>query len=152
MFDSYGFTFVRVYIKHKETPIMPYFSYKVDTGANLTTISFDTLSELGYNKEWIMSGTLLKDDGRPTLASGEFVDDCYRIVLPEINIGGCVGYNWPFLTSLSVPFRLLLGTDSMCFFNWVFDYERGICKFELIQNKRQLLFNRLEQSIHSVVQ
>jgi hypothetical protein len=39
-------------------------------------------------------------------------------ILPEIRIGDWVGYNWPVLTSLSAPFKFLLGTDSMQFFNW----------------------------------
>jgi hypothetical protein len=70
--------------------------------------------------------------------------------LPEIHIGDWVGYNWPFITSLSVPFRLLLGTDSMAFFNWNFNYEQGVCAFDLIPGKRKLLFNQCEQSIHAV--
>jgi len=54
------------------------------------------------------------------------------------------------LTSLSVPFKFLLGTDSMRFFNWNFNYENGICRFELIPGKRKLLFNQKEQSIHAI--
>jgi len=78
------------------------------------------------------------------------VDDCYQIILPEIRIGDWVGYNWPFMTSLSVPFKFLLGTDSMQFFNWNFDYEANTCKFSLISGKRKLLFNQQEQSIHAI--
>jgi hypothetical protein len=54
------------------------------------------------------------------------------------------------MTSLSVPFKFLLGTDSMRFFNWHFDYEKDVCKFDLIQGKRKVLFNQKEQSIHSI--
>jgi len=43
-----------------------------------------------------------------------------------------------------------LGTDSMQFFNWSFDYEKGVCGFDLIPSKRKLLFNRQEQSIHAI--
>ncbi|MDR0220382.1 MAG: retropepsin-like domain-containing protein [Lachnospiraceae bacterium] len=124
--------------------------YKVDSGANCTTISHEVLSELGYDEDWIKTGILLEGDARPTLASGIPIDDCYRVVLPEIHIGEWVGYNWPFITSLSVPFRFLLGTDSMEFFNWHFDYEHGVCAFDLIPDKRKLLFNQSEQSIHAV--
>ena len=89
---------------------------------------------------------------RPTVATGEPVDSCYLITLPEIQLGGCVGYNWPFFVSLNdkIQFRLLLGTDSMQFFNWNFDYETGICRFDLIPGKRKLLFNRQEQSIYAI--
>jgi hypothetical protein len=123
---------------------------KVDTGANCTTIGSRWLFDLGYDENWIKTGKRLEGNARPTVASGLPVDDCYEVILPEISIGDWVGYNWPVLTSLSVPFRLLLGTDSMQFFNWYFDYERGVCKFELIPGKRKLLFNQKEQSIHSI--
>jgi hypothetical protein len=124
--------------------------YKVDTGANCTTISKDWLALLGYDEDWIKTGKHLEGDARPTLASGLPLDDCYEVILPEIHIGDWVGYNWPVLTCLSVPFKFLLGTDSMQFFNWHFDYENGVCKFDLIPNKRRLLFNQKEQSIHAI--
>jgi hypothetical protein len=124
--------------------------YKVDTGANCTTISKKRLVELGYDENWIKSGKLLTGGERPTAATGLPVDDCYIVTLPEIRIGEWVGYNWPFMTSLSVPFKFLLGTDSMRFFNWHFDYENDVCKFDLIQGKRKVLFNQKEQSIHSI--
>ena len=124
--------------------------YKVDTGANCTTLGRKRLSELGYGDDWITSGKLLTGNARPTVASGYSVDDCYEVILPEICIGDWVGYNWPVVTSLSVPFKFLLGTDSMQFFNWHFDYENGVCKFDLIPGKRKLLFNQKEQSIHSI--
>ena len=127
------------------------FDYKIDSGANCTTIGFDELHALGYDDNWIASnGTLLTGNDRPTVASCAPVDDCYRIALPEITIGGWVGYNWPVLTSLTVPFRLLFGTDSMQFFNWHFDYENGVCRYDLISGKRKVLFNQKVQSIHSI--
>jgi len=124
--------------------------YKVDTGANCTTIGSRRLIELGYDESWIKSGKRLEGNNRPTVASGLPVDDCYEVILPEICIGSWVGYNWPVLTSLNVPFRFLLGTDSMQFFNWNFDYEKGVCKFDLVPGKRKLLFNQQEQSIHAI--
>lgn len=78
------------------------------------------------------------------------IEDCYEVVLPEIRIGDWVGYNWPFVTSLSVPFRLLLGTDSMQLFDWHFDYGKWRFSFELIPGRRKLLFNLQEQSIHAI--
>jgi len=38
----------------------------------------------------------------------------------------------------------------MRFLNWHFDYERGVFRFALIPGKRKLLFNQMEQSIHSL--
>jgi hypothetical protein len=149
-FDLDGFAFVGVYIRMQNTPTMAFIEYKVDTGANRTAISRDLLNNLGYDDSWIRTGKLLIGDDRPTVATGEPIDDCYNVALPEIHIGGCVGYNWPFLTSLSKQFRYLLGTDTMRFFNWEFNYERDTCRFELIPGMRKTLFNQKEQSIHSM--
>ena len=129
---------------------MSHLSYKVDSGADRTTISSTFLNDLGYSNEWIKTGKLLTGDTRPTVATGEPIDDCYIVSLPEITIGDYVGYNWPILTSLSVQFRNLLGTDTMSFFNWEFDYKNGICRYNLIPGKRNILFNQKEQSMHSL--
>jgi len=149
-FDKLGFAVIPFYARERNTPTMMSKDYKVDTGANCTTISKDWLLELGFDEEWIKTGKRLEDDARPTLASGLPLDDCYTVVLPEIHIGGWVGYNWPVLTSLSLPFKFLLGTDSMQFFNWNFDYESNVCRFDLITGKRKILFNQKEQSIHAI--
>ena len=148
--NQLGFAILPLYARHKDTPIMVSRGYKVDTGANCTTISKDWLLEIGYDESWIKSGKRLEGNARPTVASGLPLDDCYEVILPEIHIGEWVGYNWPVLTSLSVPFKFLLGTDSMQFFNWHFDYEGSVCRFDIIPGKRKLLFNQKEQSIHAI--
>ena len=149
-FNSAGFAFVEIAIKPSGFTAMENVTFKVDSGASCTTISAKRLFELGYDEGWIRAGKPLVGSDAPTVASGLTVDGCYEVVLPEINIGGWVGYNWPVLTSLSAPFKFLLGTDSMQFFNWRFDYENGVCRFDLIPGKRRLLFNQKEQSIHAV--
>ena len=149
-FNSVGFAIIPLFARQKDSPTMLSEDYKVDSGANCTTISKDWILELGYDESWIKSGKRLEGSARPTVASGLPLDDCYEVILPEIHIGSWVGYNWPVLTSLSIPFKFLLGTDSMQFFNWHFDYENGICDFDLIPNKRRLLFNEKEQSIHAI--
>jgi hypothetical protein len=149
-FDQNGFAYVRIYIRASDSPSMALLPYKVDSGANRTTISSEFLNDLGYDNDWIMKGELLKGDDRPTVATGEQIDDCYIVALPEINVGDYVGYNWPFLTSLSVRFRNLLDTDSMRFFNWEFNYETEVCRYNLIPGKRKMLFNQREQSMHSL--
>lgn len=150
VFDQNGFVYLRLYIRSLNSPKMAYFDYKVDTGANRTTISSSILNNLGYDNDWIKTGRLLIGDERPTVATGEPIEDCYIVSLPEITIGDYVGYNWPFLTSLSVPFKDLLGTDTMSFFNWDFNYESGFCGYDLIKGKRKTLFNQKEQSMHSL--
>ena len=150
VFNELGFAFLYVDIKPRHSQTMRSFPYKIDTGANCTTISGKQLIALGFDADWIKSGKLLEGDERPIVASGYRMDDCYLVVLPEIRIGDYVGYNWSFMTSLSAPFKFLLGTDTMQFFNWFLDYGHGICKFDFIPGKRKLLFNSQEQSIHSI--
>jgi hypothetical protein len=148
--DRFGFAFLPVNFKPRNAQTMIAVAYKVDTGANCTTIGYKQLFKLGFHEDWIKSGKPLEGNSRPTVASGRPVGNCYEVILPEIRVGDCVGYNWPFITSLSVPFKFLLGTDTMQFFNWTFNYEHGVCKFELIPGKRRVLFNSQEQSIHAL--
>ena len=126
-FNKLGFAYVRFFIKPSDKPMMLDHPYKVDTGANSTTISKKALQNLGFDDNWVKLGKQLVESERPTVATGEPIDNCYMIALPEIQLGGYVGYNWPFLVSLNddIQFRLLLGTDTMQFFNWEFDYENG---------------------------
>ena len=149
-FNLAGFAIIKMSIKPFYSTIMESVPYKVDSGANCTTISAKRLLDLGYSEDWIRAGKPLTGYDAPTVASGLPIEDCYEVILPEIRIGDWVGYNWPVLTSLSAPFKFLLGTDSMQFFNWHFDYENGMCRFGLIPGKRKLLFNQKEQSIHSM--
>ena len=48
-FDRVGFAIIPIYVRHKQAPTMASVDYKVDTGANCTTIGFSRLSELGYD-------------------------------------------------------------------------------------------------------
>jgi hypothetical protein len=79
-------------IKPKNDLTMQDVPFKIDTGANCTTIGYSQLYKLGFDEDWIKSGTPLKGEARPTVASGRFVEDCYQVILPEINIGDYVGY------------------------------------------------------------
>jgi hypothetical protein len=129
--------------------------FKVDTGANRNTVNREWLHACGYDDAWIMkTGKLLVGNHRPTVATNVPVDDCYEIVLPEVKIGIWTGQNWTFLVRLRAPeqeqFRRLFGTDSLRFFNWEFDYEQGICRYEAITGKEVLLPNQKVQSIHSL--
>ena len=88
-----GFAYLRLDIKPRHSSTMASISFKVDTGANCTTISSERLCELGFDFDWIKSGIPLEGFARPTVASGLPVNDCYQVVLPEIRIGNWVGYN-----------------------------------------------------------
>ena len=72
-FNQLGFAYVRFFIKPNNAPTMKHLPYKVDTGANSTTISKKWLNELGYDDGWIKSGRQLEGDERPTVATGESI-------------------------------------------------------------------------------
>ena len=103
-----GFVLLRIEIKPNNSELLETITYKVDTGANCTTISYVKLADLGYDEAWIKSGKMLTGNSAPTVASGLPIENCYEVILPEIRIGDLVGYNWPILTSLSVPFNFYL--------------------------------------------
>jgi hypothetical protein len=86
------------------------------------------------------------------VANGVYIENCYKVVVPEIRIGTWVGRNWPFVVNMNkgADFRLLFGTDSMQFFKWVFDYESGVFRYEAIVGKTAPIFDQQDQSIHSV--
>ncbi|MCL2050138.1 MAG: hypothetical protein FWG91_00195 [Lachnospiraceae bacterium] len=152
--DDAGFIYLRLYILPHSKPLATHLPYKVDTGANRTTISKAILNNLGYDDDWIRQGGLLKGRERPTTATGEIIMDCYKVVLPEIRLGKWTGTNWSFLVRLNddkkKQFRLLFGTDSMCFFKWSFDYESGICTYEGIEGKKLTNYSNKVQCLHSL--
>ena len=69
-FDPHGFAYVRLFIRLSGNPLMLDISYKVDTGANSTTINRESLHRFGYDDNWVMkSGKLLVGTERPTVAT-----------------------------------------------------------------------------------
>ena len=49
-FDPFGFAYLNVAIKPSRSTTLERVSYKIDTGANCTTISYKKLFELGYDE------------------------------------------------------------------------------------------------------
>jgi predicted aspartyl protease len=124
--------FSRVYIPISIKPIdgvtLSDTTFKVDTGADKTTISKEVLSDLGYDMEWIkQNATIYKDNDKPTTASGEKINAGY-IQLPLINILGYEGKNWAFqiIMDENQDFRNLLGRDLLTGFNYQFDNDTDI--------------------------
>lgn len=67
--------------------------FKIDTGADISTISKKYLYRLGYNERWIIENAKPLSDS--TMASGELVTN-YIVQLPLLNIYGYEALNWPF--------------------------------------------------------
>ena len=130
-------------IKRCDSPLMQAFEFKVDTGADFSTISKETLYKLGYNAEWIHKNKKLSE--KPTsVASGEEVES-YYICLPVVNIYGLEGKNYPFgilmdkekilpkptcdncehTKARKLDYRLLLGNDILSCFDVSINWKSG---------------------------
>ncbi|MDR2572395.1 MAG: retroviral-like aspartic protease family protein [Oscillospiraceae bacterium] len=123
-----------IYIKPYNTSLMKAVEFKIDTGADFSTISKDALYRLGYTSDWIDKNK--KPSNRPiSVASGEEIES-YYIKLPIINIYGVEGVDYPFgilmdkkselpkpscrgcryTEAKKLDYRLLLGNDILsCF-------------------------------------
>jgi len=95
--------------------------FKLDTGADYSTLPKRYLYELGYDDLWISENAKQKD-GVTTTASGMPID-AHTIQLPLINFYGYEAINWPFAILLDPEedFRALLGLDLLGGFNFTFD-------------------------------
>ena len=152
-FDDKGFVYIKVWVQPRSEAIYENIECKIDTGANRTTIDLNKLKMLGFDENWIKAnGKVLLGEERPSVATGEAIDDCYSICLPEIRIGKYTGRNWHFIVSLNrrIQFRYLFGTDSMQFFNWNFDFKNNICEYNVIEGKERILFNKQNQTVNAL--
>jgi len=55
--NSDGFAFINIDIKPSNSTTMARIRYKIDTGANCTTIGLSRLLGLGYDEKWVKSGS-----------------------------------------------------------------------------------------------
>ena len=122
-FADYGRAFLPINIKPFDETTMYRVDFKVDTGADNTTISKEALLRLGYSMGWIRQNAVAyKDKEKPTTASGDKVNAGY-VQLPMINILGYEGRYWPFqlIMDEKQDFRNLLGRDLLTGFNFQFN-------------------------------
>jgi len=127
-FKEFGRVFIPIYVKPLNENALKRANFKVDTGADKSTISKYVLSELGYDFDWINKNvSIFKDKDKPTTASGEKVNAGY-IQLPLINILGYEAKYWPFqiIIDENQDFRNLLGRDLLTGFNYNFDNDDDI--------------------------
>jgi hypothetical protein len=127
-FSEYGRVYLPIDIKPFDDITMSDVDFKVDTGADTTTISKKDLIRLGYSMEWIKQNAVVYDEAnKPTTAAGEKVDAGY-IQLPLINILGYEGKNWAFQIAMDEmqDFRNLLGRDLLTGFNYQFDNDNEV--------------------------
>jgi hypothetical protein len=161
--DRFGFSeFGRVYIPIDIKPAvditMSAVRFKVDTGADTTTISKKDLLRLGYDMNWIKQNAVIYDEAsQPTTAAGEKVNAGY-IQLPLINILGYEGKHWAFQIAMDEmqDFRNLLGRDLLTGFNYQFDNDNeifSISRTKVFKPRFDFLplqeINEIERSSHA---
>jgi len=142
----------KVNIRPYDSPILQDIYFKIDTGADFSTISKDTLYDLGYTNEWIDANKkLLK--GTTSVATGEEVET-YIVCLPFISIYGARGKDYPFAIFLDkdeelpkpacegckytvakkLDYRLLLGNDILSCFNLNIDRDNNCVYMDRLSN------------------
>ncbi|MCL2016385.1 MAG: retroviral-like aspartic protease family protein [Defluviitaleaceae bacterium] len=120
-----GRAIVELFLKPLNKVILESIDFKLDTGADVTTIDKATLNKLGYSNNWIASNTVKSTD--LTLQSaGVKRKPAYYIILPTINILGRDFTNWPLhiLPTADENYPNLLGIDILQYFNFKFNYEK----------------------------
>jgi hypothetical protein len=135
-FAERGRVYIPINIKPSDDTTMRPVRFKVDTGADVSTISKLNLAVLGFDINWIKDNAVIfKDEDKPTTATGEKIDAGY-IRLPLINILGYEGKLWPFqiIMDENQDFRNLLGRDLLTGFNYGFDND--VDKFTIAKAKR----------------
>jgi len=134
----------RVQIKPFDSFLLEPVEFKIDTGADFSTISKSALLELGFTESWIEANKKPMKTST-TVASGEEIIS-YYIKLPIINIYGIEGTDYPFgilmdkEESLPKPtcrgceftkhkkldYRTLLGNDILSCFKVSIDWNSGV--------------------------
>jgi predicted aspartyl protease len=125
-FSKFGRVLLPVFIKPYNKTTMRYLEFMVDTGADYTTISKQTLIALGYGKDWLNQNTVtIKETAKPKTATGEKVNAGF-IQLPLINLLGYEAKNWAFqiIIDEEQDFVNLLGRDLLTGFNYTFDNDK----------------------------
>lgn len=152
-FSELGRVFIPIQIKPQNKFIKKAIDFKLDTGADSSTISKLDLIDLGYDMSWIKQNVIaFKKDERPSTASDEKVDAGY-VQLPLINILGYEGKNWPFQIILDEDkdFRNLLGRDLLTGFNYQINNDDDV----LTINKAKTFKHRYTflpgQEIHEII-
>ncbi|MCL2014914.1 MAG: retroviral-like aspartic protease family protein [Defluviitaleaceae bacterium] len=108
--DNNWFTWIYLYVQPNNfvAPLLRR-PFKVDTGANISAISKTDLAKLGFDRDWIIQNGKLDED--VDTANGSKVNDCYRIILPQVRFGTYVCENALFITSLTDEMRNLFGLN-----------------------------------------
>ena len=120
---------VEVHLKPMNGLILKPIDFKLDTGADVTTISKATLNDLGYNNDWITANAVTNTTMTMQSAGVEKKSATY-VILPAVNFFGRDLVNWPLhiLVDDDKDYPNLIGLDILRYFVVTFDF----AKWELI--------------------
>ena len=152
-FEEFGRVYIPVDIKPLNDITMIPVRFKVDTGADISTISKPELEILGYDMDWIRkNATIFSDEHKPTTASGEKIA-AGLIQLPIINILGYEGKCWAFqiIMDKEQDFKNLLGRDLLAGFNYQFDNDNDIFSIDKTKTFKPRYKFLPGQEIHELV-
>jgi len=126
---------VDVFLKPFGEVILKSVEFKLDTGADVTTISKSTLNDLGYNNDWITANAVTNAEMTMQSAGVEKKSAIY-VILPAVNFFGRDLVNWPLHILVAddkdsedeKDYPNLIGLDILRYFVVTFDF----AKWELI--------------------
>ena len=154
-YAEYGRVYLPIYIKPQYEHTMFPVSFKVDTGADTTTVSKSALTNLGYDMAWIRKNVVVfNDDEKPITAAGDKVNAGY-VQLPLISILGYEGKNWPFqiIMDANQDFRNLLGRDLLTGFNYLFNNDDDVFAIDrtiIFKPRYPFLANQEINELHAI--
>ncbi len=146
-----GRSFLQMYVKPFEKNSLSRVQFKVDTGADLTTINKRELILLGYTYEWIESHIIA--DSLHTLSSaGGRAEPAYYIQMDVLNLLSLELLKWPLYIKKerNKDFPNLLGINVLTHFKFQFDYENWGFIIEGIRKPKRRLAMVSGQSLSSL--
>ncbi|MCL2187350.1 MAG: retropepsin-like domain-containing protein [Defluviitaleaceae bacterium] len=152
-FEKYGRVFINIYAKPVDDNIMLPIQFKVDTGADMSTIAKADLARLGYDMDWIKENAIVfEDKDKPTTASGDKINAGY-VQLPLINILEYEGKKWPFqiIMDEQQDFRNLMGRDLLTGFNYEFNNDDDVFTIRRANKFKPRYKFILGQEIHEIL-
>jgi len=123
--------------------------FKVDTGADLTTITKKELNVLGYTADWIKANTI-KEEKRTISSAGGRNQHAYYVQIPISNLFGKDFKNWPFYIRIEDDrdFPNLLGLNVLTYFKFAFQYDIGYLEIEPLKDSIIKLPLKAEQEVN----
>jgi hypothetical protein len=148
--NKYGQVWVYANVLAGDRKSLKMIEFKLDSGSDLTTLSCDDLSKLGYTDEFLRSCPFHKsgavgasDEIKLTL---QYITNV-SIKFEDRELQGCRVY-----FSLGTSLRSLLGSDILKYFNREINYDTGELRLTQTSRKTQLSEGEVPIQIYTLEQ